>query len=125
MKKNSLQTCCPELHHLAAAGFFGALCDPNRLLLLWRLLTNGAASLTTLASEMTVDISVVSRHLRTLREAEIVSATREGREVRYAANAHALVRTLRALADFIEISPVAQSKSGNHRGWKAPKNKKG
>jgi DNA-binding transcriptional ArsR family regulator len=122
---NSLQTCCPELHHLASAGFFGALCDPNRLLLLWRLLTNGAASLTALASEMTVDISVVSRHLRTLRDAEIVSATREGREVRYAADAHALARTLRALARFIEMLPVPQSKSANHGRGKVGKGLRG
>jgi DNA-binding transcriptional ArsR family regulator len=74
---------------------------------------------------MTVDISVVSRHLRTLRDAEIVSATREGREVRYAADAHALVRTLRALADFIEMSPVAQLESGNLQRLKARKSQKG
>jgi DNA-binding transcriptional ArsR family regulator len=125
MKMNSLQTCCPELHYLVSAGFFGALCDANRLLLLWRLLTNGPASLTTLASEMTVDISVVSRHLRTLREAEIVSATRKGREVRYAADALALVRTLRGLADFIEISPVSQLRGGNHGRRKLRKSLKG
>jgi ArsR family transcriptional regulator len=104
MKTNMLKDCCPELHQLSSAGFFQALCDPNRLLLVWYLLSEGPAPVTVLAKKLTVDISVVSRHLRILRDAGIISHIREGREVRYSANTESLAATLRAFASFVESS---------------------
>ena len=48
------------------------------------------------------DLSVVSRHLAILRDAEILEASRRGREVRYRVRYGELARTLRRLADALE-----------------------
>ncbi len=49
-----------------------------------------------------MDISVVSRHLATLRDAGVLQAERRGKEVFYTLKASSLVSTLRAIADAIE-----------------------
>ena len=49
-----------------------------------------------------VDISVVSRHLAILREAGILAARKQGKEVLYSVRSTELVSTLRELADAIE-----------------------
>jgi len=84
---------------------FRALCDPNRIALLARLSECGRpCGVTELSGCCAVDFSVVSRHLRTLREAGVVDATRHGKEIFYEVRAPELVRTLRAIADVIERS---------------------
>jgi len=47
-------------------------------------------------------MSVVSRHLATLREAGVLASTRRGKEIFYEVRAPELVRTLRAIADAVE-----------------------
>ena len=49
-----------------------------------------------------VDLSVVSRHLRTFREAGVVEARKQGKEVLYRVRFDALVAILRNLADALE-----------------------
>ncbi len=83
--------------------FFKALSDPTRGALLARLLETGCScTVSEIAECCSVDLSVVSRHLATLRQAGIVEAKRDGREVRYSVCYPEVVRTLRELADHIE-----------------------
>jgi DNA-binding transcriptional ArsR family regulator len=58
-----------------------------------------------------VDMSVVSRHLRSLRDAGIVVCEKRGREVRCRVAVERLVDTLRKLADAIEEGAASMTKT--------------
>jgi DNA-binding transcriptional ArsR family regulator len=82
---------------------FRALCDPNRLTLVARFATaSGPLTVTEASTCCGVHISGVSRHLAMLRDAGVLHATKQGREVRYELDSVALVTALRQLADAIE-----------------------
>ena len=82
---------------------FRALCDPNRLTLVARLASaTGPLTVTEASTCCGVHISGVSRHLAILRDAGVLQATKEGREVRYELDCGALASALRQLADSLE-----------------------
>ena len=60
------------------------LADPLRLRVIDRLGHDGPATVTRLAAELDVPLPQLSNHLRRLREARLVVATRDGRQVVYA-----------------------------------------
>ena len=62
---------------------FSALADPNRRQIVERLAARGPATATGLARQLGVSRQGAAKHLTSLAEAGIVSATREGREVHY------------------------------------------
>ena len=62
---------------------FQALADPTRREVVARLSRSGPVTATELASELPVSRQAVAKHLQALSEAGLVSAAREGREVRY------------------------------------------
>jgi DNA-binding transcriptional ArsR family regulator len=99
--------CRPEsrerLRQVLEPDLFKALADPNRATLVARLGEAGESATVTEASDCCpVDMSVVSRHLQTLRSAGIVTATKQGREVRYRVEHRALAARLREIADALE-----------------------
>lgn len=95
--------CCQAAGELLEPEFFKALCDPTRLGVLLRLAELGApATVSEVAGCCPVDLSVVSRHLATLRRAGVVGAERRGKEVRYEVHYSRLAQTLRRMADAIE-----------------------
>ncbi len=98
--------------------FFKALCDPTRISLLLRLVRRDAASTVSQVSACCpVNISVVSRHLATLRDAGIVSAKKRGKEVYYSVRFPELSGTLRAMADAIDACcPAGESPIETKRG---------
>lgn len=49
-----------------------------------------------------IDLSVVSRHLASLKQAGVLNAKKEGKNVFYSLNAKEVAATLRELADSIE-----------------------
>ncbi len=114
--------CCAALQRWLSPEMFRALSDPNRLSILVALSDGGdERTVSEVAACRPVDLSVVSRHLRTLREAGIVDARKQGKEVFYRVRAAALVATLRGLADALEAccapkrsgaSPVAPRRRG-------------
>jgi ArsR family transcriptional regulator len=67
-----------ELH----AQFCQALADPTRIVLLYTL-AEGPRNVGELASELKLSQPNVSRHLKVLRERDMVTATREGANVVY------------------------------------------
>ena len=82
---------------------FRALCDPNRLTLVARLATaSHPLTVTEAGTCCGVHISGVSRHLAMLRDAGVLKATKQGREVRYELDTGELVAGLRRLADALE-----------------------
>ncbi len=84
-------------------GFFKALCDPGRVAMLVRLAQCcKPCTVTEVADGCPVDVSVVSRHLAMLRDAGVLEAKRQGKEVYYTVRYSAIIETLRAIADCIE-----------------------
>jgi len=95
--------CCPSVGKLLEPRFFKALCEPKRIAILAHLARRGLPlSVGEIAKSLPINISVVSRHLSILREAGVLSARRNGKEVHYSILFPQLVTTLRTMADAIE-----------------------
>lgn len=74
-----------------------ALADPTRCRLVRTLVQLGCADVATIAEAYAQDRSVISRHLRVLREAGVVCASKEGRHVFYTLDGPALVERLETI----------------------------
>ena len=100
--QSSTPCCSPE--DFPQAELFRALGDSNRLNILAGIASCCGSSRTVseVAQDLPRDISVVSRHLATLRDAGVLRAERRGKEVHYFCCYEELVQTLRSLADAIE-----------------------
>jgi ArsR family transcriptional regulator, arsenate/arsenite/antimonite-responsive transcriptional repressor len=95
--------CCSGLATMLSPELFKALCDPNRIAILVRLAECcRPCSVSEIAACCPVNISVVSRHLTTLRDAGILEAEKRGRHVYYSVATPRLVQSLRAIADALE-----------------------
>lgn len=95
--------CCPELADLLDPRLFRALADANRLSLLMRLAACGRpCTVSELNSCCPVDLSVVSRHLATLRDAGALEAQKRGKEVYYRVRFERLIPLLRGIAGALE-----------------------
>ena len=100
---NEPSACCSDIENLFPTGFFKALGDRNRIALMARLATCcDSKTVSELSECCPTDLSVVSRHLGTLREAGIVESEKRGREVFYRLRYDALAKSLRQMADAIE-----------------------
>jgi len=116
--------CCAALAQWLSPGLFKALGDPNRVGILVALSDGGRErTVSDLAECCPVDLSVVSRHLRILREAGVVESRKQGKEVRYRVRFDAVVAMLRNLADALEACcpadrglPRAAARRGSSRG---------
>jgi len=86
------------------ADLFRALGDASRLAILASIASCCGTSRTVseVAQDIPKDMSVVSRHLGTLRDAGVLRAEKRGKEVHYFCCYEELVTTLRSLADAIE-----------------------
>ncbi|MCC3859681.1 ArsR/SmtB family transcription factor [Pseudemcibacter aquimaris] len=82
---------------------FKALGDPNRMKILNTLCDRDCpCSVGEVACCCTVDMSVVSRHLSTLKNAGIITAEKRGKEVFYHVNRSDVAALLRDIADRLE-----------------------
>ncbi len=100
---NNNQQCCAGLSQWLSPDLFKALSDPNRVAILARLAEMAKEqTVTEVASCCPINLSVVSRHLRTLRDAGVVECDRRGKEVYYRARTRDLAKLLRNLADALE-----------------------
>ena len=86
------------------ADLFRAIGEPGRMRILASLASccGGSKTVSEIAAEVPKDLSVVSRHLATLREAGALRSERRGKEVHYFCCYEELVGALRSLADAIE-----------------------
>ena len=78
---------------------FAALSDATRRSLLTRLADGGPATATQLAAELPISRQAVVKHLEALREAQLVTSVREGREVRYTVTPEPLADAVGWIAD--------------------------
>lgn len=96
-------TCCSDIEGLFPPGFFKALGDRNRIALMAQLATCcDSQTVSELSGCCPTDLSVVSRHLATLRNAGIVESEKRGREVFYRLRYDQVASALRQMADAIE-----------------------
>lgn len=103
MTQTNKYTCCSGLQDQAAPSLFRALCDPTRVSLLVTLARcRCELTVSQVAECCPIDLSVVSRHLATLRQAGVLESEKRGKEVYYKVRQGALVNALRAIADEVE-----------------------
>ena len=95
--------CASPIDELLDSQFFKALSDSSRLSVLSRLAAVGNhKTVTEIAACCPQSMSVVSRHLKVLKESGIVQAEKQGKEVFYSFRNKAVAAQLRQLADTIE-----------------------
>ncbi len=98
-----MQRCCPptevvQLDLAAEANLFKALGDPHRLVILATLArADGEVCVCDFTAGLPLNQPTVSHHLRTLREAGLVTCERRGTWVYYALAPNARVRLAAAL----------------------------
>ena len=96
-------TCCAEITTLFDPVLFKALSDPNRIAILASLsICTREQSVSQIAELFELNISVVSRHLKILRDAQILEARKDGKEVLYRINAQQLADVLKRMAAALE-----------------------
>lgn len=112
-------SCCGgDLGKVISPKLFKALCDQNRVSILTRLAQCCTpTTVTQIAECCPINISVVSRHLVTLKEAGILAAEKRGKHVYYRVRGQELAKTLRNIADCIEAccGDAAQARSTTHK----------
>jgi len=92
MNKNSPKNNPKALdEHTAAhvAELFGAFGDTSRVRIL-SVLASGEQNVGTLADTVGLSESAVSHHLRALRQMRLVEARRDGRQIYYSLDSHAI-----------------------------------
>lgn len=99
MKKKDLQK---------LSSLFKVLSDSNRLSMVKHLCGCREAKVGELADCCSIDLSVVSRHLSKLKNAGVLGARKEGKEVFYDLKRSELAQVLRELADEIENTDCCQ-----------------
>lgn len=103
--------CCSGIQDPAAPVLFKALCDPNRISILICLARcESELTVSQVAACCPIDLSVVSRHLATLRDVGVLASEKRGKEVFYRVRPGALVNALRAVADELEACCPPQEK---------------
>ena len=114
MAKRKDTSCCQAMSDLLEPRFFKALSDPNRITLLTQLAQCCTpCTVTQIAECCPINISVVSRHLALLRDAGILEAQKQGKEVYYSVRYSVLADTLRAIADAVDA--CCPAKGANSR----------
>lgn len=113
MTPKQASSCCKPVDDLLDPELFKALCDPTRARLLGCMIKCGrACSVGEVAECCSVDLSVVSRHLKLLAGTGVLESVKTGRTVSYAVRYVHLCQTLRTLADAIEeCCPADQAKA--------------
>ena len=85
------------------SSIFKALSDQNRLKILDNICQNDCeCTVSEIAKCCDIDFSVVSRHLKVLRDAGILQAQKKGQKVIHHVNRKEVVTLLRSVADRIE-----------------------
>src|SRR4051794_4039659 len=69
--------------HRHVDGVFGALADPTRRRVVETLARGGTVTASGLAEQLPITRQAIAKHLSALHGAELVTATRVGRETRY------------------------------------------
>lgn len=95
--------CCTEF---LGTEFLQALSEPSRAAILRALVLKGRSDIRSLAEDLPIDRSVISRHLQTMERAGIVISEKEGRHSFYQVNGVQLINELEQLTKALkQIKP--------------------
>ena len=94
------QTLKQEISQLGA-DFCFALSDPTRILILYTL-SEAPLNVTELTSELGINQTTTSRHLKVLRDRRLVHATRQGTTITYHLSDRRLVQALDLLRSVMQ-----------------------
>ncbi len=86
--------------------FLKALTDPTRVLIIKKLILQGACDITTIAHGLSQDRSVISRHLSTLQQAQITASRKDGRRVLYDIDGPYIVQKVSLILEALQ--PMAE-----------------
>jgi len=87
--------------------FFTALCEPVRVALIRTLIVKGRSDIQTLAEDFSQDRSVISRHLKVLQRARIVTAEKIGRHQYFQLDGQFILQRLSAMTSIMQdIIPI-------------------
>lgn len=97
-----------QTHYEARARILKAMAHPTRLFILDVLAKNGGHCVCELTEMVGADTSTVSRHLRLLREAGLVSLHRQGASVYYEIRMPSMGKFLDGIESVIEMNAREQ-----------------
>lgn len=98
---------------------FKALGDSSRMAIFSRILCCSSeekknANVKEISTCCDLDLSVISRHLSILKDADVLDAKKEGKEVFYSINHKRLAKRLRELADILDSSTCQIKRGEDH-----------
>jgi len=101
--------CCAPLDLKLLPLLFSSLADPNRISILFNLCDcfskgQDKVNVKEISKCCSVDLSVVSRHLKKLKDGGILESEKKGKEVFYKLKGKELANLLRNLAEHIDTS---------------------
>jgi DNA-binding transcriptional ArsR family regulator len=95
------------------ADMIRVLANPKRLMIV-SLLGSGPSTVTEIADRLHLSLQNTSQHLRLMRDRNIVRATRDGREVRYALTSPVFSEACRLVRQVLLAEARARP---SHLGW--------
>jgi DNA-binding transcriptional ArsR family regulator len=101
-KLNETTTSLLEVGKTLDTAFFKVLSEPARIDLIKHLLKLQKADVGKIASMMSQDRSVVSRHLKAMLQAGLVSCEKEGKYCSYSLNGDAFVEKLEGILSIVK-----------------------
>ncbi|KEK26354.1 ArsR/SmtB family transcription factor [Bacillus gaemokensis] len=81
---------------------FQALGDVNRQQIIMMLLENKSLNVTQITDRMGISRPAVSHHLKILKQAELITADRNGKEIFYAVSAREFLKKIKDLIVVVE-----------------------
>ena len=96
-----------KLEHTLDTAFFKVLSEPARIELIKHLLKLQQADIGTIASHMSQDRSVVSRHLKVMLQAGLVVSEKEGKYCTYRLNGEGFVAKLEDILTTVKLATSA------------------
>jgi DNA-binding transcriptional ArsR family regulator len=90
------------------AEVFAAVADPNRVKIIYRL-AESPLNVKSLAKELGISHSATSRHLKILREKQLVESHRQGHSVLYSLTATELLDALEIILDILNKQMAHQA----------------
>jgi DNA-binding transcriptional ArsR family regulator len=125
---NPRERAASSIVDILTSPFLRALTEPARLDLLRVMLTQGEGDIGEISEQLPQDRSVISRHLRVLQDAGIVTGRKEGRRMVFSLEGTTIVRNLerilgevRALAPACCPPPLSRHSMKSKRAIRSPR----
>ncbi|ABZ93714.1 transcriptional regulator [Leptospira biflexa] len=96
------ETAIEALNLVLDSKFLTALAEPSRIEVLKQVIRHGKADISELSEGLSLDRSVISRHLLTLQEAGILVRDKQGKHVYYQLEPNQAIQKFKAILNHLE-----------------------